>query len=295
MREDRLLEPPELGPRLEPQLVGEHAPRLLEGLERIRLAAAAVERQHQLPPQPLPERVVRQRRTERRRELPMLAEREPDLEVLLERVDVQRLEPARLGAEPRRAGQTLQRRSAPEGERRRDRVRRGKDVALPQRGARLREQLLEPDRIHIRALQRVPVGGADDRLLSERGAKAGDVMMERVPRSGRELLPPQAVDERVDVDHPALPEREHRQQGLTLRAAHVRDRPARENLERAEKPDFEQLLHARLASSDESRTLERAGEGHRPSDPGIHGPAVGTRLASGERTLAPIHDEGSLR
>src|SRR5207344_3017693 len=87
VREDRLLEPPKLWPRLEPELVGEHAPRLLEGLERIRLAAAAVERQHQLPPQPLPERVVRQRRPERRCKLPMLAEREPDLKVLLERVD----------------------------------------------------------------------------------------------------------------------------------------------------------------------------------------------------------------
>ena len=238
VREDRLLEPPKLGPRLEPELVGEHAPRLLKRLERIRLAAAAVERQHQLPPQPLAEGVVRERRTERRRQLPMLAEREPDLEVLLERVDVQRLEPACLGAEPRRAGQTLQRRPAPEGQRRRDRVRRGRDVAVAQRGARLREQLLEPHRIHARVLERVPVGRADDRLLSERGAKAGDVMMERVPRSGRELLAPQAVDERVDVDHAALPEREHRQQGLTLRAAHVRGRPARENLERAEKPDL---------------------------------------------------------
>ena len=176
----------------------------------------------------------------------MLAEREPDLEVLLERVDVQRLEPARLGAEPRRAGQTLQRRPAPEGQRRRDRVRRGRDVAVAQRGARLREQLLEPDRVHARVLQRVPVGGADDRLLSERGAKAGDVMMERVPRSGRELLAPQAVDERVDVDQPALPEREHRQQRLTLRAADVRGRPARENLERAEKPDLKEFAHRRV-------------------------------------------------
>ena len=77
VREDRLLQPPQLGPRLEPQLVGEHAPRLLERLERVRLAAAAVERQHQLPPQPLAEGVVRERRAERRRELAMLAEREP--------------------------------------------------------------------------------------------------------------------------------------------------------------------------------------------------------------------------
>ena len=70
VREDRLLQPPKLRPRLEPQLVGEHAPRLLERLERVRLAAAAVERQHQLPPQPLPERVVRERRAERRQRAP---------------------------------------------------------------------------------------------------------------------------------------------------------------------------------------------------------------------------------
>ena len=82
----------------------------------------------------------------------MLAEREPDLEVLLERVDAQRLEPARLGAEPCRTGQTLQRRSVPEGQRGGDRVRRGRDVAVPQRGARLREQLLEPYGIDARIL-----------------------------------------------------------------------------------------------------------------------------------------------
>ena len=248
MREDRLLQPPQLGPRLEPQLVGEHAPRLLERLERVRLAAAAVERQHQLPPQPLAEGVVGERRAERRRELAMLAERERDLELLLERVDAQRLEPARLGAEPRRAGQPLQRRAAPERQRRRDRVRRGANVAVAQRGARLREQLLEPHRVHARVLQRVAVGGADDRALAERRAKAGDVMMQRVPRSGRELLPPQAVDERVDVDHPAPPQREHRQQRLALRAADVRERPARDNLERAEKPDFQWLVHPRGVS-----------------------------------------------
>ena len=120
-------------------------------------------------------------------------------------------------------------------------------------------------------------------------------MVERVPRSGRELLPPQAVDERVDVDHPALPEREHRQQRLSLRAAHVRGRPARENLERAEQPDLEQLLHTRLASTGESRTLERAGEAPRPGDAGIHGSAVGTRLASRGRTLALDPQRRSLR
>ena len=115
----------------------------------------------------------------------MLTEREPDLEVLLERVDVQRLEPACLGAEPPRTRQALERRPAPEGQRRRDRVRRGMGVAVPQRGAGLREQLLEPHGVDARILEGVPVGRAGDRLLSECGAEAGDVMMERVPRGGR--------------------------------------------------------------------------------------------------------------
>jgi hypothetical protein len=141
--ENRLLQPAKLRPRLEAELVGEHAPGLLKRLQRIRLTTAAVERQHQLAPQPLPERVVCQCGAERRCELAMFAEREPDLEVLLERVDVQRLQPASLGAEPRRAGQALQRRSAPERQCRRDRVRRGGDVAIAERRARVGEQRLE--------------------------------------------------------------------------------------------------------------------------------------------------------
>ena len=211
VREDRLLQPPELGPRLEPELVGENAPRLLERLQCIRLPAAAVERQHQLPPQPLPERVVRERRTERRGQLPLLAERETDLELLLERVDAQRLEPPRLGGEPRRRRQALERGPTPEVERRCRRVRGGTDVAVAQRGTRLREQLLERDRVDACVLQGIPVGEADDRLVPERRPKPCDVVMERVPRRAGELLAPEAVDQRIDVDEVAVPEREHRQ------------------------------------------------------------------------------------
>ena len=142
-----------------------------------------------------------------------------------------------------RRGQTLKRRPAPESQRRRHGIRRGGRVAVAQRGARLGEQLLELDRIDARLLQRVPVRRADDRLRSERGAQARDVVVHRVSRSGREVLPPQRVDELVDRDHAALPERKHRKQGLTLRAGHVRGRPARDDLERAENPDFKQLAH----------------------------------------------------
>ena len=204
VREDRLLEPPELGPRLEPQLVGEHAPRLLEGLERVRLAPAAVERQHQLPPQPLAERVVRQRRAKRGRELAMLAERERDLELLLERIDVQRLEPARLARRttPSRSGPAAPahaRAPAP------TRPRPPRQGASPSRSAARvsASSCLElAPRRRARPRAAYPSGEPTIDVLSERSAKAGDVVMERVPRSGRQLLAPEAVDERVDRRRP---------------------------------------------------------------------------------------------
>ena len=85
----------------------------------------------------------------------MLAEREPDLEVLLERVDVQRLEPACLGAEPRRAGQTAAPARARGPAPTRPRQPR-QDVAVAQRRARLREQLLEPHSVDARVLRAYP-------------------------------------------------------------------------------------------------------------------------------------------
>jgi hypothetical protein len=50
LRKDRLLQSPQLGARLQSQLIREHPPRVAEDLQRIRLAAAAVQRQHQLSP-----------------------------------------------------------------------------------------------------------------------------------------------------------------------------------------------------------------------------------------------------
>ena len=83
-------------------MLGEHAPGLAEGLECVGLAPAAVEREHQLPPQSLPERVLLERRAQRGHDLAMLSKRERGLGLLFEGVDSKRLEPPRLGAEPGR-------------------------------------------------------------------------------------------------------------------------------------------------------------------------------------------------
>jgi hypothetical protein len=114
VREDRLLEPAQLGAGLERHLLGEHAPGFAVSLERVGLATAAIEREHQLPPQPLPERVLLKRRSERGDDLAMVSERERRLELLFERVGSKRLEPTRLGAEPGRVGEPVQCGTAPE-------------------------------------------------------------------------------------------------------------------------------------------------------------------------------------
>src|SRR5207244_104819 len=56
--EDRALELLELRARLDPELVHEQPATLAVARERVGLAPAAVEREHQLPPQPLAQRLV---------------------------------------------------------------------------------------------------------------------------------------------------------------------------------------------------------------------------------------------
>jgi hypothetical protein len=70
-------------------------------------------------------------------------------------------------------------------------------------------------------------------------------MVERVPRRSRQVFAPEPLHQRVDVDDATAVQREHREQGLTLRAADVCDSSAREHLERAQKPDLQQLWHRR--------------------------------------------------
>ena len=55
--EDGPFEPPELVVRLEPELLVEQAPPRAIDVERVSLAAAAIEGQHQLTAQPLAQRV----------------------------------------------------------------------------------------------------------------------------------------------------------------------------------------------------------------------------------------------
>ena len=67
LREDRPLERAQPLARLDPELVDERAARVLVGLQRVGLAVAAVEREHQLAAQPLAVRVLGDQRLAARR------------------------------------------------------------------------------------------------------------------------------------------------------------------------------------------------------------------------------------
>ena len=114
--EDRRLELLQRLARLEAQLVGELAPGLAVRLERLGLALAAVEREHQLVPEPLPQRMRGHERLELRHQLGVAAEREVGLDTQLERAEPQLLQPRDLGLSELLVGQVGQRRPAPQRE-----------------------------------------------------------------------------------------------------------------------------------------------------------------------------------
>ena len=98
LREDRPFELLQLEPGLEPELVVQAVPRLPVHLEPVGLPAAAVEREHQLRPETLAERVVGAERFELGHERQVAAERELGVDALLDRGEAQLLEP--LGLDP---------------------------------------------------------------------------------------------------------------------------------------------------------------------------------------------------
>ena len=113
MREDRSLQLLELFARLQAEVVDERPSCLLVGLQRVDLPARAVERQHQLGPQPFAQRLARDERGELTDEIGVAAEREISLDPLLERSEAALLEALDVGPGEVVVGEIGQSRPAP--------------------------------------------------------------------------------------------------------------------------------------------------------------------------------------
>ena len=113
LAQDRLLEATELRARLDADLGDEHPARLAVGLQRLGLAAAAIEREHQLSRQSLASRVGGDELLQLADQLGLVAGRQIGLHACLEGRQSLLLEPRDLGLRERLEGQLGQRRAPP--------------------------------------------------------------------------------------------------------------------------------------------------------------------------------------
>ena len=117
LSQDRLLQRTQLLARLEPELVHQHATRVLVGLERLRLSSGAVERQHQLRTEAFPQGLLSDEVLQLADQLARRPQFELGLDALFERSESRLLQAADLVAGERLECQVLEGGAPPERER----------------------------------------------------------------------------------------------------------------------------------------------------------------------------------
>ena len=242
VREDRLLEPPQLRPRLDPELVDEQPAPLAHHLERLRLPAAAVEREHQVRAHALAQRVLGHQRPQLADQVGVAAARELRAHPLLDRLHPQLLQPRDLALREVVEAVVGERRPAPQLERGLQ-VGGGRVRVL---GPRALEQVLEAVRVDRAALhaERVPGRAAvDGRRLAEPVAQARHLLLQRLHAVARRPPRPYGLDQLVDRDRLRGAQRQRGEQGALLGAVELDGVPLDAHVERAEEPDLDVRAH----------------------------------------------------
>ena len=234
--EDRVLELLEAGARLEPQLVRQHAPRAAVGLERLSLARRAVQRQHQLAPQPLAQRVLGHQRLELTDEPRMAPRGQLGVHARLEGLEPQLLDAGDLGLRERLIGEVAERRAAPQIQRLTQLARRPLGVGH----ARLADQAFEACHVKLGAVdaQDVARRTRHQAALPEHLAQPRHVELDALGRGRRRRRAPEIVEQAVDRDDLVGVQQKHRQQRPLLPAADHQHAIALEHLQWAQKPEF---------------------------------------------------------
>ena len=115
--EDRRVQLLQLAARLDAELLDEHAACVLVGIERLGLPARPVQREHQLAPEPLAQRVLFDESLELPDESEMARGVEVGLDPLLQRREPELFEPGDLRLRERLVRELRERRAAPERQR----------------------------------------------------------------------------------------------------------------------------------------------------------------------------------
>ncbi len=234
--EDRPLELAQPLPRLDAELLDQAAARVLVGLQRVRLAIAAVQREHELPAQALAVRVRGDQRLELADHLRVAPQRELGLDQQLVRSHPLVLQARDLALGEGLVGEVVERRAAPERERRFQRRDRPLGAAGGELAPPLRQPVLEPVRVEPLGLdpQLIAVLARDHHVARERLAQPRDADLERLRRAGRARVAPQLVDQPVAAERLVRVEQQEREE-RALAVPAERDRTTSVGgLERAE-------------------------------------------------------------
>ena len=245
--QDRGLHAAELLARLEAHLAQRPA-RVLEGLQRLGLAPAAVEREHAPGVQALAQRLLGHQRRQPRHELELAAGGELGIDLELERDEPQLVEPAQLGGGEGLVGHVAERIPAPQRERF-----AGFAVAVADGAGHEVGEARHVDRSGLDA-QLVAAATRDDRARQQL-AQLRDVALQHLRRRRRRIFAPQPLDQAIDRHRAVRVERQHRQQRALLGAAQRHGVTVERRLYRREEMDLQRCRRATL------RPRAHAGQG----------------------------------
>ena len=254
--EHRLVQTPERGAGLDAELGVQEVAGPAEDLQRLGLTPGPVQREHEVPVQALPVRMLLDEAGELGGHLGVPSQSEFGLHQPLVRGEPRLLQPPGLVGDERAVGELRERRPPPEVQRRAQPVSGGFEVALIQGSARLGGEAAEPGRVERVGDDRVSAGPSGQDVGAVRPPQLVDVEVDVAPRGRRRPVAPDGGDQPVD-GHRLARSGEQRGQG---------------------EPEF------RRAADRDQVTI--AGNAERPQDVKFHSDSASVRTSAESRISA---------
>ena len=237
MAEDLRLELPELGAGLDPELLDEARAGVLVRLESLCLASRALEREHQLAPERLAQRMLADERLELADDVAVPSQLEIRVDPLADGDEPQLVEATDLRLREVLEGELGQSRPAPEGER------AGESLAalLGRQPPRVGERALEAVRVDLFRVhpQHVPGRLRDKNVRADLLAQLRDEVVERRRCGPRGLRAPEVVNELVGGHDLPYLEQERGEDGPLVLPAQGERPTVGEYLRRSEDPELD--------------------------------------------------------
>ena len=213
------MQAPQLGARLDADLLDKRAPGRPVSLERVGLAPAAVQREHELSAQTLAQRMQRDQLPQLGHELAVRSDREIRFDAQLERGLALLVEAGDGGLRERCERELRQRRAAPHRECVAQHRPRTARLARRQRAPRLPHYRLESLGIQLTGHDPQPIASrrrAQDAGIPERPPQPGHMHLDGLGPTGRRILPPQSDGQTVRAHRLVGMQDEHRQRRANL-------------------------------------------------------------------------------